>query len=93
MAAPASGLHMSLPKLELPAFKGEKGAKAQIWLKSYRRFQKFHRMTDEQAVELARFSCKGNYAKAWAGCFRRILLWPRLKNILRPSLLWKIRTN
>jgi hypothetical protein len=34
MAAPASGPHMSLPKLELPAFKGEKGAKAQIWLRT-----------------------------------------------------------
>jgi hypothetical protein len=67
MAAPASGPHMSLPKLKLPAFKGEKGAKAQIWLESLGRFQKFYRMTDEQAVELARFSCKGPYAKAWAG--------------------------
>jgi hypothetical protein len=67
MAAPASGPHMSLPKLQLPAFKGEKGAKAQIWLESLGRFQKFYRMTDEQAVELARFSCKGPYAKAWAG--------------------------
>jgi hypothetical protein len=47
---------MSSPRLELPAFKGEKGAKAQIWLESLGRFQKFYRMTDEQAVELARFS-------------------------------------
>jgi hypothetical protein len=30
MVAPASGPHMSLPKLKLPAFKGEKCAKAQI---------------------------------------------------------------
>jgi hypothetical protein len=67
MVAPASGPHMSLPKLELPAFKGEKVAKAQIWLESLGRFQKFYRMMDEQAMELARFSCKGNYAKAWAG--------------------------
>jgi hypothetical protein len=67
MAAPASGPHMSLPKLELPAFKGEKGAKAQIWLESLGPFKKFYRNTDEQAVELARFSCKGPYAKAWAG--------------------------
>jgi hypothetical protein len=67
MAAPASGPHMSLPKLESPAFKGEKGAKAQIWLESLGRFQKFYRMTDEQAVELVRFSCKGPHAKAWAG--------------------------
>jgi hypothetical protein len=67
MAAPASGPHMSLPKLELPVFKGEKGAKAHIWLESLGRFQKNYRMTDEQAVELARFSCKGPYAKAWAG--------------------------
>jgi hypothetical protein len=41
MAAPASGAHMGLPKLELPAFKGEEGAKAQIWLESLGRFQKF----------------------------------------------------
>jgi hypothetical protein len=67
MPALASGPRMSLPKLELPAFKGEKGAKAQIWLEILGRFQKFYRMTDEQAVELARFSCKGPYAKAWAG--------------------------
>jgi hypothetical protein len=67
MAAPASGPHMSLPKSELPAFKEEKGAKAQIWLESLGRFQKIYRMTDEQAVELARFSCKGPYAKAWTG--------------------------
>jgi hypothetical protein len=67
MAAPASGPHMSLLKLKLPAFKGEKGAKAPIWLESLGRFQKFCRMTDQQAVELARFSCKGPYAKAWAG--------------------------
>jgi hypothetical protein len=64
---PISGPQMSLPKLELPTFKGEKGAKAQIWLESLGRFQKFYRLTDEQAVELARFSCKGFYAKTWAG--------------------------
>jgi hypothetical protein len=42
MVVPASGPHMSLPKLELPALKGEKGAKAQIWLESLGRFQKFY---------------------------------------------------
>jgi hypothetical protein len=67
MAAPTLGPHMSLPKLELPAFKGEKGAKAQMWLESLGRFQRFYQMTDGQAVELARFSCKGSYAKTWAG--------------------------
>jgi hypothetical protein len=67
MGAPTSGPHMSLPKLELPAFTGEKGAKAQMWLESLGRFQRFYRMTDGQAVELARFSCKGSYAKTWAG--------------------------
>jgi hypothetical protein len=67
LAAPVSGPQMSLPKLELPTFKGEKGAKAQTWLESLGRFQKFYRLTDEQAVELARFSCKGSYAKTWAG--------------------------
>jgi hypothetical protein len=67
MAAPTSGPQMSLRKLELPAFKGEKGAKAQIWLESLGCFQKIYRLTDEQAVELARFSCKGPYAKASAG--------------------------
>jgi hypothetical protein len=67
LAAPISGPQMSLPKLELPTFKGEKGAKAQIWLESLGRFQKFYRLTDEQAVELARFSCKGFYAKTWVG--------------------------
>jgi hypothetical protein len=36
-------------------------------LESLGRFQKFYQMTDKQAVELARFSCKGPYAKAWAG--------------------------
>jgi hypothetical protein len=56
-----------LPKLELSAFKGEKGAKAQIWLESLGCFQKFYRIMDEHAVDLARFSCKGPYAKAWAG--------------------------
>jgi hypothetical protein len=66
MAAPTSGPHMSLPKVELPAFKGEKDTKAQIWLESLGRFQKFYWMTDEQAV-LAHFPCKGPYAKAWAG--------------------------
>jgi hypothetical protein len=67
MGAPTSGPHMSLPKLELPAFKGEKGAKPQMWLESLGRFQRYYQMTDGQAVELARFSCKGPYAKTWAG--------------------------
>jgi hypothetical protein len=70
MAAPASGPHMSLPKLELPAFKGEKGAKAQIWLESLSRFEKFYRMTDEQAVELARFLAKVHTRKRGLACFR-----------------------
>jgi hypothetical protein len=94
MAAPASGPHMSLPKLELPAFKGEKGAKAQIWLESLGRFQKIYQMTDEQAVELAPFSCtKDHMRKHGMVCFQRILLWLRLKSTLRLSLLWRIRTN
>jgi hypothetical protein len=90
MAAPASGPHMSLPKLKLPAFTGEKGAKAQIWLESLSRFQKFYWMTDEEAVELARFSCKGPYAKAWAGLLSEDLTFETFKEL---SLLWKIRTN
>ena len=36
-------------------------------------------MTDEQAVELARFSCKSPYAKAWAGLLPEDLTLAKFK--------------
>jgi hypothetical protein len=57
----------NLPKIQMPEFKGKKGVPAQMWLKSLPRFQNLYQLTDAQLLEVARFSCKGEYAALWAG--------------------------
>ena len=55
-----------LPKIEMPHFKGEKGTTAEVWLAHLLRYQRFYGLSDGQMVELARISCKGDYASVWA---------------------------
>lgn len=55
-----------LPKVELPSFKGEKGALAEVWLTHLTRFKRLYSLSEGQMVELARISCKGEYASLWA---------------------------
>jgi hypothetical protein len=50
----------------MPEFKGNKGVPAQMWLESLSRFQNLYQLTDAQLLEVARFSCKGEYAALWA---------------------------
>jgi hypothetical protein len=57
----------NLPKIQMPEFKGTKGVPAQMWLKSLPRLQNLYQLTGAQLLEVARFSCKGEYAALWAG--------------------------
>jgi hypothetical protein len=57
----------NLPEIQMPEFKGNKGVPAQMWLESLPRFQNLCQLTDAQLLEVARFSCKGEYAAVWAG--------------------------
>jgi hypothetical protein len=45
------------------SFKGRKGSQ----LESLTRFKNLYQLTDVQLLEVARFSCKGEYAAFWAG--------------------------
>jgi hypothetical protein len=51
----------------MPEFQGKKGVPAQMWLESLTRFQNLYQLTDAQLLEVARFSCKGEYAALKAG--------------------------
>jgi hypothetical protein len=64
---PAARPLSNLPKIQMPEFKGKKGVPAQMSLESLPRFQNLHQLTDAQLLEVARFSCKGEYAALWAG--------------------------
>ena len=55
-----------LPKIELPTFRGERGSQAEVWLTHLTRFQRLYNLSDFQLVEMARISCKGEYASLWA---------------------------
>jgi hypothetical protein len=57
----------NLPNIQMPEFKGEKGVPAQMWLESLPRFQNLYQLATAQLLEVARFSCKGEYAALWAG--------------------------
>jgi hypothetical protein len=56
-----------LPKIQMHEFQGKKGVPAQMWLESLSRFQNLYQLTDAQLLEVAGFSCKGEYAALWAG--------------------------
>jgi hypothetical protein len=57
----------NFPKIQMPEFKGKKGVPAQMWLESLPRFRNLYQLPDAQLLEVARFSCKGEYAALWAG--------------------------
>jgi hypothetical protein len=56
-----------LSKIQMPEFQGKKGVFAQMWLESLTRFQNLYQLTDAQLLEVARLSCKGEFAALWAG--------------------------
>jgi hypothetical protein len=47
--------------------KGRKGSQLRCGRESLTRFQNLYQLTDAQLLEVARFSCKGEYAALWAG--------------------------
>jgi hypothetical protein len=66
----------NLPKIQMPEFQGKKGVPAQMWLESITRFQNLYQLTDAQLLEVARFSCQGEYAALWAGLLPADLTLP-----------------
>jgi hypothetical protein len=80
---PAARSLSNLPKIQMPEFKENKGVPAQMWLKSLPRFQKFYQLTDAQLLEVARFSCKGEYAALWAGLLPADLTLQDFKDLFR----------
>jgi hypothetical protein len=73
----------NLPKIQMPEFKGKKGVPAQMWLESLPRFQNLYQLTDAQLLEVARFSCTGEYAALWAGLLPTDLTLQDFKDLFR----------
>jgi hypothetical protein len=73
----------NLPKIQMPEFKGNKGVPAQMWLESLPRFQNLYQLTDAQLLEVARFSCKGEYAALWAGLLPTDLTLQDFKDLFK----------
>jgi hypothetical protein len=67
----------------MPEFKGKKGVPAQMWLESLPRFQNLYQLTDAQLLEVARFSCEGEYAALWAGLLPTNLTLQDFKDLFR----------
>jgi hypothetical protein len=67
----------------MPENKGNNGVPAQMWLESLPRFQKLYQLTDAQLLEVARFSCKGEYAALWAGLLPADLTLHDFKDLFR----------
>src|SRR6476646_5586590 len=80
---PAARPMGNLPKIQMHEFQGKKGVPAQMWLESVSRFQNLYQLTDAQLLEVARFSCKGEYATLWAGLLPTDL---SLQNFKEPEL-------
>jgi hypothetical protein len=72
-----------LPMIRMPEFKGKKGVPAQMWLESLPRFQNLYQLTDAQLLEVARFSCTGEYAALWAGLLPTDLTLQDFKDLFR----------
>jgi hypothetical protein len=73
----------NLPKIQMPEFEGKKGVPAQMWLESLPRFQNLYQLTDAQLLEVARFSCTGEYAALWAGLLPTNLTLQDFKDLFR----------
>jgi hypothetical protein len=73
----------NLPKIQMPEFKGKKGVPAQMWLESLPRFQNLYQLTDAQLLEVARFSCTGQYAALWARLLPTDLTLQDFKDLFR----------
>jgi hypothetical protein len=70
----------------MPEFQGKKGVPAQMWLESLTRFQNLYQLTDAQLLEVARFSCKGEYAALWAGLHD-------FKELFKAEFAWRTMTS
>ena len=76
-----------LPKIDLPHFKGEKGTAAEVWIAHLTRYQRFYGLSDGQMVELARISCKGDYASVWASMLDDNLEFPEFLEMFRSEFV------
>jgi hypothetical protein len=83
----------NLPNIQMPEFKGNKGVPAQMILKSLPRFQNLYQLTDAQLLEVARFSCKGEYAALWAGLLPTDLTLQDFKDLFKAEFAVEITTN
>jgi hypothetical protein len=83
MYVPAARPLSNLAKIQMPESKGKKGVPAQMWLKCLPRFQNLYQLTDAQLLEVARFSCKGEYAALWAGLLPANLTLQDFKDLFR----------
>jgi hypothetical protein len=90
---PAARPMGNLPKIQMPEFKGEKGVPAQMWLESLPRFQNLYQLTDAQLLEVARFSCKGEYAALWAGLLPTDLTLQDFKDLFKAEFAVRTMTS
>jgi hypothetical protein len=80
----------NLPKIQMPEFKRNKGVPAHMWLESLPRFQNLYQLTDAQLLEVARFSCKGEYAALWAGLLPTDLTLQDFKDLFKAEVAVEI---